>query len=79
LFASGWMGALRVLSCGRWCPLAFCGAIGGKETIENFEDREKKLEELKSFFYSLYTWTAVFLAPMVISFNDFLVLFSHSS
>jgi hypothetical protein len=31
------------------------------------------LEELKSsFFYSLYIWTAVFVAPLEISFNDFL-------
>jgi hypothetical protein len=30
-------------------------------------------------FNSLYTWTPAFLAPLVISFNDFLVLFSLSS
>jgi hypothetical protein len=37
------------------------------------------LEELKSvFFYSLYTWIIAFVAPLVISFNDFLVLFSLS-
>jgi hypothetical protein len=33
------------------------------------------LEELKTF-YSLFSWTAAYLAPLVISFNDFLVLFS---
>jgi hypothetical protein len=45
-----------------------------------FEDKERTIEELISFlFYSLYSWTAVFLAPLVISFNDFLVLFSSSS
>jgi hypothetical protein len=38
------------------------------------------MEELKSvFFYSLFTWTAAFLASLVISFNEFLVLFSTSS
>jgi hypothetical protein len=31
------------------------------------------LEELNSF-YSLFTWTIVFLASLVFSFNDFLVL-----
>jgi len=36
----------------------------------------RTLEELKTFFYSLFTWTAAYLAPLVISFNDFLVLFS---
>jgi hypothetical protein len=45
-----------------------------------FEDKERTIEELISFFfYSLYSWTAAFLAPLVISFNDFLVLFSSSS
>jgi hypothetical protein len=28
------------------------------------------------FFYSLYTWTAAFVAHLVISFNGFLALFS---
>ena len=36
------------------------------------------LEELKSF-YSLFTWTSVFLALLVISFNKFLLLFSTLS
>jgi hypothetical protein len=37
-------------------------------------------EELITFFsYSLYTWTATFLTPLVISFHDFLVLFSSPS
>jgi hypothetical protein len=40
---------------------------------------ERTLEELKYFFfYFLFTWTASFLAPSVISFNDFLVLFSST-
>jgi hypothetical protein len=35
------------------------------------------IEELITFFFfSLYSWTAAFLAPLVINFNDFLVLFS---
>jgi hypothetical protein len=35
------------------------------------------LEELKSlFFYYLFTWRTAFLAPLVISFNNSLVLFS---
>jgi hypothetical protein len=41
-----------------------------------FEDRERTLEELKFFFfYSLYIWTAAFVAPLEISFHDFLVFF----
>jgi hypothetical protein len=30
-------------------------------------------------FFSLLSWTAAFLAPLVIRFNDFLLLFSSSS
>jgi hypothetical protein len=43
----------------------------------SFEDRERTLEELKSFFFNtLYHWTTSFVFPLVLSFNDFLVLFS---
>jgi hypothetical protein len=46
----------------------------------SFEDREKTLEELKSLiFYTLYLWTAAFISPLVISYHNFLVLFSPSS
>jgi hypothetical protein len=43
LFLAGWLicllagrrvVAFRALSCGRWCPFAFCGAFGLKETID---------------------------------------------
>jgi hypothetical protein len=44
-----------------------------------FEDKKRTIEELIFFFfYSLYSSTAAFLTPLVISFNDFLVLFSSS-
>jgi hypothetical protein len=46
----------------------------------NFNDQERTLEELKSsFFFSLFTWTTACLIPLVISFYDFLVLFSLCS
>jgi hypothetical protein len=46
----------------------------------NFEDKERMIEELKTFFfYSLFSWTVAFLAPLVISFHDFLVTFSSTS
>jgi hypothetical protein len=35
--------------------------------------------ELKSLFFSLFTWTTAYLAPLVISYSNFLVLFSLSS
>jgi len=43
----------------------------------NFEDKEMTIEELITFFFlSLFSWTAVFLPLLVISFNDFIVFFS---
>jgi hypothetical protein len=45
-----------------------------------FEDKERTIEELISFFlHSLHSWTAAYLASLVISYNEFLVLFSSSS
>ena len=46
----------------------------------SFEDHERTLEEFKSsFFYTLYLWTTTFVSPLVISYHDFLVLFSPSN
>jgi hypothetical protein len=45
----------------------------------SFEDRERTME-LKSFFFNtLYLWTAAYIFPLVLSFYDFLILFSSSS
>jgi hypothetical protein len=47
---------------------------------KHFENKERTIEELITFFFfSLFSWTAMFLAPLVISFNDFFVLFSSLS
>jgi hypothetical protein len=38
------------------------------------------LEKLKSFFFNaLYHWATAFVSPFLLSFYDFLVLFSPSS
>jgi hypothetical protein len=50
-----------------------------EQNDRNFEDQERTIDELKAFFYSLFSWTAAFLALLVISFNDFLILFSSHS
>jgi hypothetical protein len=64
--------ALGVRLC-LWC-------LWKERNNRQFEDKERTIEELISFFfYSLYSWTAAFLAPLVLSFNDFIVLFSSSS
>jgi hypothetical protein len=41
-----------------------------------FEDRDRFLEELKSFFLNTsYIWTTAYVSLLVISFHEFLVLF----
>jgi hypothetical protein len=49
--------------------------------IRHFKDKEMTIKELITFFlfFSLLSWTTAFLTPLVISFNDFLVLFSSPS
>jgi hypothetical protein len=41
-----------------------------------FEDHERTLEELKSFFNTLYLLIAAFVSPLVISYLEFLVFFA---
>jgi hypothetical protein len=48
--------------------------------VRYFEDLKRTLEELKYFFFfTLFNWTNAYLAPLVISYSDFLVLFSSSN
>jgi hypothetical protein len=59
-----------VPSCLMWC-------LWREQNDRNFEDQEKSIEEFKSFFFHcLYSWTTAYLAPLVLSFSDFLVHFS---
>jgi hypothetical protein len=80
LFACWWLGGhsqsavvwKMVLLCLVWC-------LWLERNARCFEDSERSLEEhMAFFFYMLFTWTAVWLAPLVISYLDFLVLFSSS-
>jgi hypothetical protein len=80
LFACWWTGG-RSQSAVVWkmvsCCLLWC--LWRERNDRQFEDKERTIEELISFFfYSLYSWTAAFLALLVVSFNEFLVLFSSS-
>jgi hypothetical protein len=46
----------------------------------SFENRERTLKEIKYFFFkTLYFWTITLVSHLVISYHDFLVLFSSSS
>jgi hypothetical protein len=45
-----------------------------------FGDNERALGEIKSFFFkTLYLWTAAYVSSLTINYNEFLVLFVHSS
>jgi hypothetical protein len=56
-----------------WC-LFWCLWRGMND--RNFEDQERTLEEIKSlFFKTLNIWTAAYVFPVTLSYNDFLVLF----
>jgi hypothetical protein len=42
----------------------------------SFDDLERSLEDILSFFFhTLYFWTAAFVSPLTISYDDFLVHF----
>jgi hypothetical protein len=79
LFACQWTGGSsrsavvwKMVPCLLWY-------VWRERNDRQFEDKERIIEELISFFFHfLYSWTAVFLTPLVLSFNDFLVLFSSS-
>jgi hypothetical protein len=59
--------------------LPYVEHVDGKND-RNFKNQEKTLEELAFFFFfCLFSWTAACLAPLVISFTDFFVLFSPST
>jgi hypothetical protein len=53
-------------------------AKGSFTWFNNQENPSWSHELISFFFYSLYSWTTAFLAPFVISFNDFFILFSSS-
>jgi hypothetical protein len=58
-----------------------------EQNERTFEDKEMTLKEFKSFllikkmtlshfFFIFFSWTAAYLALLVLSFNDFFVFFS---
>jgi hypothetical protein len=58
-------------------PLCIMWCLWSERNGRFFEDSERSMEELLHlFFTTLFTWVAAWLAPRVISFSDFLFLFS---
>jgi hypothetical protein len=81
LFACWWSGGWSRSSVVRkMVPLCIVWCLWLERNERCFKDFERSLEELTTFFfYMLYTWTTAWLAPLVISYLDFLTLFSASS
>ena len=58
-------------------PLCIMWCLWSERNRRFFEDSERSLEDLLHFFLTtLFTWAATWLAPLVISYPDFLILFS---
>ena len=80
LLASWWLGS-RTRSAVVWKMVPHCimWCIWSERNNRCFEDSSRSREELLHFFlFTLYTWTAGWLAPRVISFTNFLSYFSSS-
>jgi hypothetical protein len=61
-------------------PLCIMWCLWSERNGRFFEDSERSLEDLLHFFFiTLFTWAAAWLAPTVITFSDFLYLFSSPS
>jgi hypothetical protein len=78
LLSSWWSGG-RPSNAVVWkmVPLCIMWCLWSERNERFFEDSERSLENLLHFFLTtLFTWTEAWLAPLVISFSDFLSLFS---
>jgi hypothetical protein len=79
LFACWWSGG-NSQSAVVWkvVPLCIVWCLWRERIDKSFENLERTLEELKSSFFSLFSWTTAYLAPLIISFFYFLDLSSLS-
>ena len=74
LLVGGLLTVRKVQMYGRWCHCVFCGVFGGKVMNNKcFGNHKRTLEELKSFFNTLYLLIAAFVSPLVISYLELLV------
>jgi hypothetical protein len=77
LFACWWTGgSTRSAVVWKMVPYCLLWCLWSERKVQIFEDREMTLDECKSlFFYSLYIWTAAFVAFWRLVFMIFLFLF----
>jgi hypothetical protein len=77
-----WYSTRRTRSVVVWkmVPICIFWTIWRERNIRHFEDLESSMEDiLASLLHSLYLWTVAYLAPMSLSYVDFLTYFSFSS
>jgi hypothetical protein len=75
LLAGGRVATRGVRLFGKWFLFALCGIFGG--SVMALRTSRGLMKSYSIFFpFTLFTWTAGWLAPRVISFVDFLSLFS---
>jgi hypothetical protein len=81
LFACWWsVGRPRSVAMWKMVPTCLFWAIWREMNNKRFEDLERPLEDIISyFFHTWYLWTTTFLSPLMISYDDFFVRFSFSS
>jgi hypothetical protein len=78
---TSWWSSGRSRSAVVWkmVPLCIMWCIWSERNLRCFEDSSRSIEDLLHvFLFTLFSWTAGWLAPRVISFSDFLSLFSLS-
>jgi hypothetical protein len=74
-----WWSGGRSLSAVVWkiVPLCIMWCLWSERNGGFFEDSERSLEDLLHFFLTtLFTWAAAWLTPLMITYSDFLLLFS---
>jgi hypothetical protein len=78
LLASWWSsGRSRSAVVWKMVPLCIMWCIWSERNLRCFEDSSRSIEDLLHvFLFTLFSWTAGWLAPRAISFTDFLSLFS---
>jgi hypothetical protein len=81
LFTCWWTGGrTRSVVVWKMVPSCLLWCLWREQNDRHFEDKEMTIEELCTFIlFCLFSWTAAFLASLVISYNDFIFLFSSSS
>jgi hypothetical protein len=63
----------KVQQCGRCFYPVFWWCIWSERNDKIFEDREKTMVDLKSFFFNtLFHWAAVLDFPYLLPFHDFI-------